>query len=73
MDKNIALIGAGYWGKNHLRALYNLGVLQTVVDNNEETLNKMRKKFPCTRYVNDGDITPPCKSLFNFWFSSNWV
>ena len=68
MDKYIALIGAGYWGKNHLRALYNLGVLHTVVDNNDETLNIMRKKFPCARYINDGDITPPCKSLFNFWF-----
>ena len=57
MDKNIALIGAGYWGKNHLRALYNLGVLNTVVDNNDETLNIMRKNFPDVRYINDGDIT----------------
>lgn len=35
MGKNIGLIGAGYWGKNHLRVLNELGVLGVVCDCDE--------------------------------------
>lgn len=46
MEKNIALIGAGYWGQNHLRCLNSLGVLHTVVDSNSERINVIRKGYP---------------------------
>jgi len=31
-EKNIALIGAGYWGKNLVRNFHQLGVLKTICD-----------------------------------------
>ncbi|MCD4696119.1 MAG: Gfo/Idh/MocA family oxidoreductase, partial [Bacteroidales bacterium] len=51
--KQIGLIGAGAWGKNHLRNLYNLGVLNTVLETSE-TISKQRKNdFPDTNYVSE--------------------
>ena len=51
MSKNIALIGAGYWGKNLLRNLYELGVLNSVCEVNEDIINQRRKDFPCINYI----------------------
>ena len=53
MKKNVALIGAGYWGKNHLRNLSNLGALHTVFDNNDEILRERAKDYPEINYVRD--------------------
>ena len=32
MSNNICVIGAGYWGKNHIRTLYELGLLGGIVE-----------------------------------------
>jgi UDP-2-acetamido-3-amino-2,3-dideoxy-glucuronate N-acetyltransferase len=53
MKPNIALIGAGYWGKNHLRVLNQIGVLHTVVDKSDEVLSKRQKDFPYVVYGRD--------------------
>jgi len=53
MDRSIALIGAGYWGKNHLRTLHDLGVLHTVVDNNDSIISERQTAFPDTKYIKD--------------------
>ena len=46
-DKNfIGLIGLGYWGKNILRNLYELGVLHSACDNEDAVIAEHRKKFP---------------------------
>jgi UDP-2-acetamido-3-amino-2,3-dideoxy-glucuronate N-acetyltransferase len=37
--KNLALIGAGYWGKNLARNFHNLGALHTLCDASEKTLS----------------------------------
>ena len=52
-QKQIGLIGAGAWGKNHLRNLYNLGVLNTVLETAEGITNQLKKEFPETNYVTD--------------------
>jgi len=44
---SIALLGAGKWGTNHLRILYELGVLSAVVD-----LDPNRRKEIQTQYQN---------------------
>ena len=36
---NLALIGAGYWGKNLARNFHSLGVLHTICDNSSKTLD----------------------------------
>ena len=48
---NIAIIGYGYWGKNLVRNFHNLAscTLHTVVDSNQEQLEKVKKLYP---YVN---------------------
>ena len=51
VNKFIALIGAGYWGKNLLRNLYELNVLHTVCEINQEIIAKRKKQFPGVYYT----------------------
>ncbi|MRR55350.1 MAG: oxidoreductase [Deltaproteobacteria bacterium] len=44
--KKVAVVGAGYWGKNHVRIYYNLGVLHSVCDTNNDALNAIKNDFP---------------------------
>jgi len=44
--KNIACIGAGYWGKNLVRNFASLGVLHTICDLDVETLKKFKETYP---------------------------
>jgi len=43
---NIGLVGAGYWGQNLIRNLYELGVLRVVCDSNPERLAPLRTRYP---------------------------
>jgi UDP-2-acetamido-3-amino-2,3-dideoxy-glucuronate N-acetyltransferase len=51
--KNIALIGAGNWGKNHLRELNRLRVLQKVLDPSTSIIAERKKDFPDLDFVTD--------------------
>jgi UDP-2-acetamido-3-amino-2,3-dideoxy-glucuronate N-acetyltransferase len=53
LKKNIALIGAGNWGKNHLRELHRLGVLQKVIDPSSSIIAEREKEFPDIHFVTD--------------------
>ena len=46
MKKKICVIGAGQWGRNHIKTLFELNALGGVVDKNKNTLNSISKKFP---------------------------
>ena len=46
MNKMICVVGAGSWGKNHIKTLSKLGYLSGVVDVNIKMLKKVRLKFP---------------------------
>lgn len=46
MNKMICVVGAGYWGKNHIKSLKKLGSLSGVVDFNRNILRQIR--FNCT-------------------------
>ena len=52
--KKIAVIGAGYWGKNLVRNYYELNVLKTVCDNSPQILKNTQITYPditiTTRY-----------------------
>jgi len=41
MDRNIAVVGCGYWGKNLVRNFAALGALHTICDSNSEVLSKL--------------------------------
>ena len=43
---NIAVVGAGYWGKNLIRNFNELGVLHTICDSNFETLRFFQTLYP---------------------------
>jgi UDP-2-acetamido-3-amino-2,3-dideoxy-glucuronate N-acetyltransferase len=48
MDKSIAVIGSGYWGKNLVRNFYQLNSLKIICDKNEIVLDNFKKQFPET-------------------------
>ena len=43
---NICVVGAGKWGKNHVKVLYELNSLGGVVDKDKIAVNKLKKKYP---------------------------
>jgi len=45
MEKNIAVIGSGYWGKNLVRNFSELGALKTICDLNEKVLSNFKKQY----------------------------
>ena len=53
MKRNIALIGAGNWGKNHLRNLLDMGALHSVMDTESAALEARKKDFPDVRYTTE--------------------
>tara|TARA_Y100001970_G_C14230053_1_gene858012 strand:- start:1207 stop:2169 length:963 start_codon:yes stop_codon:yes gene_type:complete len=44
-SKNICVVGAGYWGKNHIRTLYRLNVLKGIVDFDRKTLDSKLNEY----------------------------
>jgi UDP-2-acetamido-3-amino-2,3-dideoxy-glucuronate N-acetyltransferase len=46
MDRNIAVVGCGYWGKNLVRNFAELGALRTICDSNYEVLSKLAPLYP---------------------------
>jgi len=49
-DIKIGLIGLGYWGKNILRNLSDLNVLNTACDTNPKTIEERKKDFPSLNF-----------------------
>lgn len=53
MKLKIAHIGAGYWGKNIVRNLHDLGVLEVICDIDANVLVEFKKHYPETRHIKD--------------------
>jgi predicted dehydrogenase len=49
----VAVIGAGYWGINHVRNFYELGALGMVCDTSGPSLARIAKRFPDARVEKD--------------------
>ena len=45
-QNKICVIGAGHWGKNHIRTLNELGLLGGIVDSDQSLLENFRNKYP---------------------------
>ncbi len=43
---NLALVGAGFWGKNLARTFYELGVLRLICDPSADVLERKKEKYP---------------------------
>jgi UDP-2-acetamido-3-amino-2,3-dideoxy-glucuronate N-acetyltransferase len=46
MDRNIAVVGCGYWGKNLVRNFAELGALHIICDSSKEVLENLGKLYP---------------------------
>jgi len=46
VDRNIAVIGCGYWGQNLVRNFAELGALHTICESNAETLSQLAEVYP---------------------------
>ena len=46
MSVKVAVIGAGYWGKNLIRNFFELGALGAICDNNELLNANYKEKYP---------------------------
>lgn len=51
IKKNIALAGLGYWGKNVLRNLHEIGVLHSACDASKKAIETFRQKYPDVNYT----------------------
>ncbi len=51
--RDLALIGAGYWGKNLARNFNSLGALHTICDASEETVQKFAAEYEGVKGVTD--------------------
>ncbi|PIP08259.1 MAG: oxidoreductase [Syntrophobacterales bacterium CG_4_9_14_3_um_filter_49_8] len=51
MERNIAVVGAGFWGKNLVRNFYELGVLHTICDADKKREGEYRLKYPDTDFT----------------------
>ena len=43
--QKVAVLGCGLWGRNIVRNFYNLEVLHSVCDLDEENLNKVKEQY----------------------------
>lgn len=55
MKENVAVIGAGHWGKNLVRVFSELGVLALVFDTNEDVLARLNVSVPTSIDLDDID------------------
>ena len=46
MNKKICVVGAGYWGENHIKTLNRLNALKGIVELNQVVLNTFLNKYP---------------------------
>ena len=54
-QQKIAVIGCGVWGRNIVRNFYNLNVLDTVCDIDEENLKKVAQDYPKVKLTKNFD------------------
>ncbi len=52
-EQKVAVIGYGMWGRNIVRNFYNLNVLDTVCDLDDESLKTVQEQFPGVRITKD--------------------
>jgi UDP-2-acetamido-3-amino-2,3-dideoxy-glucuronate N-acetyltransferase len=65
-NHSVCVIGAGYWGKNHIRTLNELGYLGGIVESNQETFNHFADQYPNIKVFLSLDEALQEKSFLGF-------
>ena len=47
----VCVVGAGRWGKNHIKTMANLGCLSGVVETNDDNLNGLKEKYEKVKFI----------------------
>ena len=50
---SVCVVGAGHWGKNHIRTLSQLGALGGVVESNSEVSSSLKLVYPEIQFFSD--------------------
>ena len=50
--KEIAVVGAGHWGKNLIRNFFELGALKAVCDTQHNLVKSYQSKYPTVSFTN---------------------
>ena len=45
-SKKVCVVGAGYWGTNHIRTLDKMNALGGIVESNSEKLKPLSEQYP---------------------------
>jgi len=45
-SRHICVVGAGRWGRNHIKTLHEIGCLAGIVEADSDTRNEFQKKYP---------------------------
>ncbi len=53
MNKKICVVGAGFWGRNHIKTLNKISALSGIVDLDDNLLNTFKKVYSGTRIHKD--------------------
>ncbi|MEI7752552.1 MAG: hypothetical protein WCJ71_10765, partial [Candidatus Omnitrophota bacterium] len=53
MNRTIAVVGMGYWGRNLVRNFYELGALHTICDSNHGLKESCSDKYPQSEFCTD--------------------
>ena len=59
----MAVVGHGYWGKNHVRNFHAMGALAAVCDSDPERLGIIRQKYPNIKTAPDLDTLLSMESI----------
>jgi UDP-2-acetamido-3-amino-2,3-dideoxy-glucuronate N-acetyltransferase len=52
-DKKVCVVGAGYWGSNHIKTLHELSMLGGLVEKDVDLREKAKNKFPEIKIFSD--------------------
>lgn len=50
MEKKVAVIGCGYWGKNLVRNIAAIGALNTICDKDPDVLDSLKASYPAANF-----------------------
>ena len=64
-NKKVCVVGAGYWGKNHIRTLNDLDALGGIVEENKNLLDQISEQYPDAKtYQNLNEALSHCDESY---------
>ena len=62
MTKKLCVVGGGYWGKNHIKTLYEMGNLGGIVETDKNRLDEHLSKYTVQGFT---DLEDAIKEKFD--------